>query len=131
MAGIRLVPEFPPTTARFFEDTVGTIGAGSCTLCHSHRAQSDPGVIELGTNAQPYREGMVVVCLTCARQIGALAGMIGEDKANVLQAERDDAVARADRLEQVERILPQLLTVGRHLVATAEAHIADDFGGDQ
>lgn len=129
MAGIRLVPEFPGYTGRFNEDGLGAMGTGACTLCSSHRPAADAGVIELGSNAQPYKEGMVVICLTCARQVGSLAGMIGEDKARRLIDERDQATARLERLTDIEAALPRLLTIARGVVSAGEAALDESFNG--
>jgi hypothetical protein len=128
MAGIRLVPEFPSYTGRFNEGGLGSMGTGACTLCNSHRPADDAGVVELGNNAQPYKEGMVVICFSCARQVGALAGMIGEDKAQRLVDERDQAVARAERLEELEAAVPRLLTIARGVVSKGEAAMLDAYG---
>ena len=73
---ISLVPEFPPYTGRFMDDGPGLIGAGSCTLCRSHKRQGEPGVVELGPAARPYKEGMVVLCFACAVEVGNVVGML-------------------------------------------------------
>lgn len=131
MAGIRLVPEFPEYTGRFSDDSVGMKGTGACTLCNSHRPAADAGVIELGNNAQPYREGMVVICIACARQIGTQAGMIDTDKADRLLTERDEAVARAERLVDIEQTLPRLVSVARRIIDIGDAHVEDLYGADE
>lgn len=96
---VRVVPEFPPHTANFRSDRPGAMGGG-CTLCRSRRLPEHPGVVELGPNARPFREGMVVLCFQCAGEIGAVIGMISSDKAERLELERDEALFRAETAER-------------------------------
>ncbi len=95
---VRVVPEFGPNTGNFRRDRPGAMGGG-CTLCRSRRLPEHPGVVELGPNAQPFREGMVVLCFQCAGEIGAVIGMISPVKAVELAAERDAALERAATAE--------------------------------
>lgn len=110
MSTIRRVPEFPDYTGRFSDDGAGMIGFGGCTLCGSHRQRRHAGVIELGENAVPFREGMVVLCMDCGAEVGALAGMVHPDAVARLES---DLAAALDRAEVAERRLG--------LVADAEA----------
>lgn len=96
------MPEFPSYTGRYADDGPGMVGFGGCTLCGSHRQQRHPGVIELGENAVPFREGMVVLCMDCGGEVGALAGMVHPDVVTRLES---DLSAALDRAECAERRL--------------------------
>lgn len=115
---VRVVPEFGDYVANFRSDRPGAMGGG-CTLCRSRRLPEHPGVVELGPNARPFREGMVVLCFQCAGEIGAVIGMIPLAHAEVLRTERDAALERAVQAEADAATLHRL----RDVVVAAAATI--------
>ena len=45
-------------------------------MCRSSKAGPDRPCVELGKNARPFREGMVVLCFNCAQEVGRAVGML-------------------------------------------------------
>lgn len=62
-------------------------------MCRSSKVSADRPCVELGQNARPFREGMVVLCFNCAVEVGTAAGMLSAAREEELLAEV--AVARA------------------------------------
>ena len=77
--------DYPPHTAMFSPDGLGTIGSGGCTRCGRDRKKNDPGVIDI--DVQPGLEGTVVLCWPCSQEIGSLAGMATPEKVAKYEAE--------------------------------------------
>lgn len=59
---------------------------------------ADKPCVELGKNARPFREGMVVVCFNCAVSIGQAVGMLSAADAERLRAETAELGAEVARL---------------------------------
>ena len=98
--------DYPPHTAMFSPDGLGTIGSGGCTRCGRDRKKNDPGVVDI--DVQPGLEGTVVICWPCAQEIGGLTGMATPEavaKLNDRIAELEATVAARDaELEAVEHL---------------------------
>ena len=78
---------FPPHAGTFRAEAAGNARAGCCTLCRSSKAGPDRPCVELGKNARPFREGMVVLCFNCAQEVGRSVGMLPAAREAELVAE--------------------------------------------
>lgn len=89
---------FPAYAGTFRPDQAGNANAGCCTLCRSSKVGPDRLCVELGKNARPFREGMVVLCFNCAQEVGRAVGMLPAALEAELRAELAAALAEVERL---------------------------------
>lgn len=95
---LRVSPTFPAYAGTFRNDRAGNARAGSCTLCRTSKVSAERPCVELGKNAQPFREGMVVLCFNCATSVGEAIGMLPAAREAELRADLDALRAERDRL---------------------------------
>lgn len=75
---MHVLSEFPPSTGATSATGRGSVGSGSCTRCGTDRKKRHPGVVDI--DVQFFGEGLVVLCWSCAQEIGALTGMATPEK---------------------------------------------------
>jgi hypothetical protein len=100
---IRARAAWPAYVANFRSDSAGNPNAGACTLCRSSKVSAERPCVELGNNARPFREGMVVLCATCATTVGKAVGMLSPEREAELLAEVSALSVEVGRL-QVELV---------------------------
>ena len=96
---MKALSSFPPGVANFRKDRPGNPNSGACTLCRSSKVSAERPCVPLGQNAVPFREGMVVLCHTCATQVGMAVGMLSPEREAELLAEVSSLRVEVGRLE--------------------------------
>lgn len=95
---MRTGDSFPPYAGTFRAETAGNPRAGCCTLCRTSKVGADRPCVELGKNARPFREGMVVLCFNCAQEVGRAVGMLPAAREAELVGELAEANREIGRL---------------------------------
>lgn len=124
---MKALSSFPPGVANFRRDRPGNANAGSCTLCRSSKVGPERPCVPLGQNAVPFREGMVVLCHTCATSVGKAVGMLTPEREAELLSEVSALRVEVGRLEVELGAFANLRDALDAMTATAAAA---DQGGD-